>query len=376
MVVVKTFIRLTLLAVVAASCVTCAVAQGLPVYNVDPFWPKQLPNNWIMGQVGGMAVDTEDHIWVLQRPRSNTPDEVAAGQKPPTANCCVAAPSVLVFDKDGNLLKSWGGPGYVPHWPGVEHGIYVDKSGNVWISGNSPEADQTPEDRVILKFNKDGKLLKELGRPAKGPDNNQETAYFGRVAAMEVDDAAHEIYAADGYGNRRVVVYDTETGAFKRGWGAYGIPLSQIDNREQPPYKPENPPAKQFLGPVHCVHLSTDGFVYVCDRTGDRIQVFTKQGKFVKEFLINPKNIAVGSVWTFTFSHDPQQKYLLVADGSDNVVWIINRDDGKVAGSFGHGGRNAGQFHWVHQIVKDSQGNVYTGEVDTGKRIQKFLLQK
>ena len=329
-----------------------------------------------MGQVGGMAVDSEDHIWVLQRPRSNTPDEIAAAQNPPTANCCMPAPSVLMFDKDGNLLKSWGGPGHVPHWPAVEHGIYVDKSGNVWISGNSPESDQTPEDRVILKFNKDGKLLMELGRPAKGPDNNQETGYFGRVAAMEVDDSAHEIYAADGYGNRRVVVYDTETGAFKRGWGAYGIPLSQIDNREQPPYKPENPPAKQFLGPVHCVHLSNDGFVYVCDRTGDRIQVFTKPGKFVKEFIINPKNIAVGSVWTFTFSHDPQQKYLLVADGSDNVVWIINRDDGKLAGSFGHAGRNAGQFHWVHQIVKDSQGNVYTGEVDTGKRIQKFLLQK
>jgi hypothetical protein len=359
-------------------CLICSSlqAQGIPKYKVDPFWPKELPNNWIMGQVGGMSVDKQDHIWVFQRPRSNTPDEAAAAQKPPTASCCVPAPSVLEFDKEGNLLKSWGGPGFVPEWPGTEHGIYVDKSGNVWLSGNNPETKDVPEDRMILKFNSDGKLLMKIGHPAKGRDNNQETSYLGRVAAMEVDDAAHEIYAADGYGNRRIAVYDTETGAFKRGWGAYGIPLAQIDNSDLPPYSADQPPAKQFLGPVHCVHISIDGLVYVCDRTGDRIQVFTKQGKFVKEFLVSPKTTAVGAVWTFTFSHDPQQKYLLVADGSNNVIWILNRDDGKVAGSFGHAGRNAGQFHWVHQIVSDSEGNLYTGEVDTGKRVQKFILQK
>jgi hypothetical protein len=356
-------------------CIT-VFGQGVPQYKVDPSWPKELPNNWIMGQVGGMAVDSQDHIWVFQRPGSNTPDEIALEQKPPTSGCCKAAPAVMEFDKQGNLLKSWGGPGFVKGWPGTEHGIYVDKSGNVWLSGNNAQTKDVAEDRTILKFNSDGKLLMQIGHPANARDNNQVTEYLGRVASMEVDDAAHEIYVADGYGNRRIVVYDSETGAFKRGWGAYGIPLSQIDNSDLPPYSAGQAPAKQFLGPVHCVHVSKDGLVYVCDRTGDRIQVFTKQGKFLKEFIVSPNTTAVGAVWQLTFSHDPQQKYLLVADGSDNVIWILNREDGKVAGSFGHAGRNAGQFHWVHQLVQDSEGNLYTGEVDTGKRVQKFILQK
>jgi DNA-binding beta-propeller fold protein YncE len=167
-----------------------------------------------------------------------------------------------------------------------------------------------------------------------------------------------------------------ETGNFKRGWGAYGIPLSQIDNGPLPPYNPAAPPSKQFLGPVHCIRISNDGLVYACDRTANRIQVFTKQGKFVKEFFVSPKTLGNGSVWTLSFSHDPQQKYMLVGDGRNNVIWILNRSDGTVAGSFGHNGRNAGQFHWVHQAVIDSQGNLYTGEVDTGKRIQRFILQK
>jgi len=355
---------------------TLAFGQGAPTYKVDPFWPKQLPNNWILGQVGGMAIDKDEHIWVFQRPRSLTADEAAAAAKPPTAQCCLPAPSVLEFDKEGNILKSWGGPGYVPDWPAQEHGIYVDKTGNVWLSGNSPETKDSPEDRVILKFNNDGKLLLKIGRSVKGPDNNQETSYVGRVAAMEVDEDAHELYAADGYGNRRVIVYDSNTGAFKRGWGAYGIPLSQIDNADQPAYNPVNPPAKQFLGPVHCLRMSKDGLIYVCDRTADRIQVFTKQGKFVKEFIISPKTLGSGSTWTISFSHDPQQKYLLVGDGRNNVIWMLNRDDGSVAGSFGRNGRNVGEFHWVHQAVMDSEGNLYTGEVDTGKRLQKFRLQK
>ena len=353
-----------------------AHAQGLPNYKVDPVWPKQLPNNWIIGQVGGMAVDRNDHIWVFQRPRSNTVDELSAAQNPPLAQCCFAAPSVLEFDKDGNLLQSWGGPGHAPNWPTSEHGIYVDRAGNVWLSGNSAKTDTAPEDRVILKFSNDGKLLMTIGRPFDGPDNNQETGYVGRVAAMDADEAAGELYVADGYGNRRVVVFDMNTGAFKRGWGAYGIPLSQIDNAAQPAYNPAGPPAKQFLGPVHCIRLSADGFVYVCDRTSNRIQVFAKDGKFVKEFFVSPKTLGNGATWTISMSSDPQQRYLIFGDGRTNVIWIVNRNDGTTAGSFGHNGRNAGQFHWVHQVVVDSQGNLYTGEVDTGKRIQKFVLQR
>lgn len=347
--------------------------QSVPSYNVDPSWPKQLPNNWIIGQVGGMAVDKDDHIWVFQRPRSNTVDELSAAQSTPLAECCIAAPSVLEFDKQGNLLNSWGGPGHVPGWPASEHGIYVDRAGNVWLSGNSAKTADAAEDREILKFTKDGKLLLRIGRPVDAPDNNQDTTYVGRVAAMDADEDANEIYAADGYGNRRVIVFDMNTGAFKRAWGAYGIPLSQVANGALPAYDPAAPPAKQFLGPVHCIHISRDGFVYVCDRTANRIQVFNKQGKFEKEFFVAPKTLGNGATWTVSFSNDPQQKYLLVGDGRNNVIHILNRSDGAVAGSFGHNGRNAGQFHWVHQVVMDSEGNVYTGEVDTGKRIQKFL---
>ena len=349
-------------------------SQDVPNYRVDPSWPKPLPNNWIIGQVGGIAVDSNNHIWVFQRPRSNTVDELSAAQSPPLAECCIAAPSVLEFDKEGNLLSSWGGPGHVPNWPTSEHGIYVDNAGNVWLSGNSAKTDDAPEDREILKFTKDGKLLLRIGRRVDGPDNNQDTSYVGRVAAMDADEQAQELYAADGYGNRRVIVFDMRTGAFKRGWGAYGIPLNQIDNGPLPAYNPAGPPAKQFLGPVHCVRVSDDGFVYVCDRTSNRIQVFTKQGQFVKEFMVSRNTLGNGSTWTVTFSADPQQRYLLVGDGRNNVIRILNRADGAVVGTFGRNGRNAGQFHWVHQIVTDSEGNLYTGEVDTGKRLQKFVL--
>ena len=363
--------------VVLVACAALGVyAQTLPIYTVDASWPKQLPNNWIMGQVGGMAVDKDDHIWVFQRPRSNTVDELAAAQTPPQTECCLAAPSVLQFDAAGNLLSSWGGPGFVPNWPATEHGIYVDRAGNVWLSGNAARGNGVAEDRTILKFSRDGKLLMTLGRPVDGPDNNQDTSYFGRVAAMDADEAAQELYVGDGYGNRRVVVLDMATGAFKRGWGAYGIPLSQIENGPLPAYDPAAPPARQFLGPVHCIRLSNDGLVYVCDRTADRIQVFTKQGRFVKEFQVRPQTLRNGSTWAVNFSSDRAQQYLLVGDGANNVVWMLDRQSGRVLGSFGHNGRNAGQFHWVHQVVMDSRGNLYTGEVDTGKRIQKFVLKR
>jgi DNA-binding beta-propeller fold protein YncE len=352
----------------AASAPFATRAQDAPKYQVDASWPKQLPNNWIMGQVGGLTVDSHDHIWVLQRPRSLTADETGAAQTPPRSECCLAAPSVLEFDASGNLLKSWGGPGYVPDWPSAEHGIWVDAQENVWIGGAGAG------DRQVLKFTTDGKLLMEIGHPSTAPENNQDTTILGEPAGIEVDDAAHEVYIADGYLNKRVVVFDADTGAFRRGWGAYGMALSQIDNEKPANYDPAAPADAQFRNPVHCAHISADGFVYVCDRTNDRIQVFTKQGKFVREFFVHKSTLGIGSVWNLSFSHDKEQKYLLVADGEDNMIWIVLRADGSVVSSFGHNGRNAGQFHWVHQSAMDSQGNYYTGEVDTGKRVQKFTL--
>jgi hypothetical protein len=340
-------------------------AQAPPVYKVDASWPKQLPNNWIMGQVGGMAVDQQDHIWVLQRPGSNTKDDLGAAQSPPASECCVSAPPVLVFDAEGNLLKSWGGPGSGYDWPSSEHSIFVDHAGNVWITGNGAK------DRQAIKFTNEGKFIMEIGHPSAAPMNNSDTTILGRPAGIELDEKAHEIYFADGYLNRRVIVFDSETGAFKRMWGAYGKPPSDADLM---PYVPGEAPSQLFRNPVHAVHISHDGLVYVCDRINDRIQVFTKEGKFLKEFILRPQTLGNGSAYDLAFSHDAAQKYLLVDDGENNVIWTLLRSDGSIQGATGHAGRNAGQFHHVHTIASDSKGNLYTGEVETGRRIQKFVL--
>jgi hypothetical protein len=362
----KVFARIGILpAIVAGAFAFVTHAQEAPKYRVDPFWPQELPNNWIVGQIGGLAVDREDHIWVLQRPSTNTVDETGASLAPPRSMCCIAAPPVLEFDKQGHLLHSWGGPGEGFDWPKSEHGIYVDKDGYVWIGGNSPT------DRHILKFKKDGKFVMQIGHPSADPPDSLRTDILGRPAGIEVDSEAHEVYIADGYMNKRVIVFDSETGAFKRLWGAYGNAPKDADPGA---YNPAAPPDQQFRNPVHCVHISRDGLVYVCDRSNDRMQVFTKQGKFVKAFTVRPETLGVGSVWQFAFSIDEQQKYLLVADGENNVIWTLRREDGAVVGQTGHNGRNAGQFHWVHQVASDSEGSLYTGEVDTGKRIQKFVL--
>ena len=342
-----------------------ASSQDLPKYQVDASWPKELPNNWIMGQVGGMAVDRHDHIWVLQRPSSDTPEELGASLSPPRSMCCTPTPPVLEFDSQGNLIQSWGGPGQGFDWPKSEHGIFVDDDDNVWIGGSASS------DRQVLKFTNNGHFLKQIGHPSTDPADSLRTDILGRPAGIEVDAAAHEVYIADGYMNRRVIVYDSETGAFKRLWGAYGNHPNDVDPGS---YNPAAPADQQFRNPVHCVHISKDGLVYVCDRVNDRMQIFTKQGRFVKEFSIRTETLGMGSVWQFAFSIDEHQKFLLIDDGENNVIWTVQREDGTVVGQMGHSGRNAGQFHWVHQLVSDSKGNLYTGEVDTGKRIQKFIL--
>ena len=352
-------------AILLGTCALAVCAQEAPKYRVDPFWPLELPNNWIIGQVGGLAVDREDHVWVLQRPGSDTVDELGASLTPPRSMCCIAAPPVLEFDQQGKLLRSWGGAGEGFDWPKTEHGIYVDRDGNVWIGGSAAT------DRHVLKFKSDGHFLLQIGHPSPDPPDSSRTDLLGRPAGIEVDAEAHEVYIADGYMNKRVIVFDSNTGAFKRLWGAYGNSPNDTDPGA---YNPAAPVDKQFRSPVHCVHISRDGLVYVCDRVNDRMQVFTRQGKFVKEFILRPDTLGMGSVWQFAFSTDEHQKFLLVADGENNIIWTLRREDGAVVGQTGHNGRNAGQFHWLHQLVSDSRGNLYTGEVDTGKRIQKFVL--
>ncbi|MBV9784027.1 MAG: hypothetical protein JO264_09430 [Acidisphaera sp.] len=342
-------------------------------YKVDPTWPKELPNNWILGQVAGLSIDKGNHIWAYQRPRSLDTSENGAVQTPMRSECCVPAPSVIEFNQAGEVINAWGGPGYIAQWPNSEHGILVDKQNYVWIAGNSTG------DRAVLKFTEDGRLVGEIGQIYQGgvgspPEDNTNTSILGQPAMMKMDEAANELYIADGYLNKRVVVYDRNTLAFKRGWGAYGKPLSAISNAAPAAYDPNAPVDQDFRNPVHGVSLSNDGLVYVSDRVNDRYQVFTKQGEFINEVFIRPATLGNGSVWATAFSDDAKQKYLLIPDGENNVVWEVLRGSGNVVGSFGHGGHKAGDFHWVHNLELDSNGNVFTSEVDVGKRVQKFAL--
>jgi DNA-binding beta-propeller fold protein YncE len=342
-----------------------AVAADAPTYQVDAAWPKALPNSWIMGQAAGVAVDENDHVWVIQRPKTLTDDEKAAALDPPRTKCCKPAPPVLEFDQAGALLRSWGGAGQGYDWPANEHGIYIDAKGFVWIAGNGET------DGQVLKFTKDGKFVLQIGKP--GPQTNaSDTTRLGRPANMSVDVKANEIYIADGYYNHRVIVFDSETGAFKRMWGAYG--KAPTDDK-LPAYDPAAPASQQFGNPVHCVKLARDGLVYVCDRVNDRIQVFRKDGSFVREFFVEKATRANGSVWDLELFPDENETWLVNADGANNEVRILDRATGATLGAFGRNGRNAGEFHWVHNLAIDSRGNVFTTEVDTGKRAQKFLLR-
>ena len=337
-----------------------SVASGGPRYAVDATWPKPLPNNWILGQVAGIATSADGSIWMVHRPLTLTDDERGSTLEPKRSKCCSAAPPVLQFDRQGNLLRSWGGKGDGYDWPANEHGVYVDPAGDVWIGGNALT------DHMLLKFTSSGKFLMQIGKPGQSKGSNA-TDQLGRPAHMELDAAANELYVADGYGNRRVIVFDAASGAYKRHWGAYG---KRPDDAKIADYNPESP---QFGNPVHCVRITRDQLVYVCDRMNNRIQVFKKSGEFVRQFVYEPATRGSGSVWDLVPSEDPSQRYLLVADGTNNEVRITLRETGEVIGSFGRPGRQAGDFHWVHNIAVDAQGSVYTAEVDTGKRAQRFV---
>jgi hypothetical protein len=360
----STIHRLATAGIVTAALIISrgASAGEAPRFEVDALWPKPLPNNWILGQVAGIAVDAADHVWIIQRPRTLSDDEKGATLTPPRSQCCTPAPPVIEFDRDGTVLQAWGGPGANYQWPANEHGIRLDPNGFVWLGGNAPE------DGMILKFTREGKFVMQIGKagPSKG-DNDQ--AQLGRPADVWVDQG--EAYVADGYGNHRVIVFDAQTGAYKRHWGAYG---KRPDDEPAKPtaYNPDAPPSPTFGNPVHCVKVANDGLVYVCDRTNNRIQVFRRDGSFVQEFIQKKQTRVGGSAWDFYLWPDRTQTYFVVADGENNEVRVARRQDGEVVGAFGRSGRNAGFFHWVHNIAVDSQGNVFTAEVDNGKRIQKF----
>ncbi|MBM1169341.1 hypothetical protein [Microvirga arabica] len=406
-----------------------AIAQGkeAPRFEVDPFWPKPMPNNWVLGQTIGVAVDSRDHIWIVHRgsdPAALDNTELAvpitgnrAGQR--VGECCNPSPPVMEFDQAGNLVSAWGGPSPTREyeWPSSNHGIAVDAEGFVYIGGNGAG------DAHVLKFTRDGKFVAQWGRagarqakpaaaasdplagyagvapgggvPAAGAAtptagtagssagaipaaaaaptyqaNSHDQESFGRVAKIDLVESANEAYLSDGYLNHRVAVVDMDTGKIKRYWGAYGKPPT---DEVLPPYNPAAPVAQQFANPVHCSNVSNDGLVYVCDRANDRIQIFRTDGTFVKEVFVATQTLADGSVWDIDFSHDPEQRFLYVADGVNEHVRVFNRQTMEELYNFGYGGRQPGMFLGVHSIAVDSKGNIYTTETYTGKRLQKFV---
>ena len=355
-------------------------AQGgsqVPTFQVDPAWPKPLPNQWLVGAVAGVAVDKQDHVWIVHRPGTLQPNE--------TRSIWRAAPPVIEFDREGNLMQAWGGAGDGYEWPDLEHGIYVDGDDNVWLGGGGEK------DAQILKFTRQGKFLMQIGRKGKNSGSN-DTQNLGGAANMTIDRAANELYVADGYVNHRVIVFDATTGAYKRHWGAYGkrpddefftragerLPgpfrgAVQHENRPSQ-YDPDGPPPPQFRI-VHVVRIAHDGLVYVCDRTNDRIQVFRKDGTFVKEQFIARRTLGSGSVWDIAFSIDPAQTFLTVIDGTNQQIWTVRRESLEILGAWGQAGRWAGQFYGAHNLASDSKGNLFITETYEGKRVQKFLYK-
>lgn len=368
-----------------------AQSAQAPRFEVDPFWPKPLPNNWRLGSTIGVWVDDQDHVWIVHRSSATlAATERAAEFDPPQGECCSGAPPVLSFDQEGNLVQAWGGSGEGYDWPESNHGIFVDHLGYVWIGGNGGG------DSHILKFTKEGRFIAQYGQPnarlseaaAPAPAAVDDPSYepleatymggsrdstsFGRVAKIYVDPETSEAYIADGYLNRRVAVLDANTGAMKRFWGAYGN-MPQDDYPFRPQGDDDANPPQQFRGPVHCANLSEDDLLYVCDRGANRLQVFTPDGDFVKEAFFAPNTLRSGSVWDVAFSNDPEQRFIFIVDGVNEKVRIVLRETLEEIYNFGAGGRQPGQFFGVHSVATDSQGNIYTTETYEGKRLQKFV---
>ena len=362
-----------------------AVENGAPVYRVDPFWPKPLPNRWSMQQVTGIYVDHMDHVWFLNRLQDVDPKELAGEGSPAPALCCVRGPEVIELDQQGNVLNAWGGEGFHPKWPRALQTVVADTKGFVWISGTDPQDS-------ILKFTRDGKLVWDFEHrpPVEAgmmPENNQETGFLVNKGRFQLDEVGNELYIIQ---QKRVVIYDASTGAFKRGWGGHGMPLSEVSNDPIAGYKwTGGPPPEErnFVPELHFVEISKDRRVYIGERGQNRIQVFTTEGKWLQDIYVSPntpaqrggcggvtsvKGSPCGTTYKMVISKDQQQKYLFVADGHNDVIWMVDRQSGKTLGYLGGHGRLAGQLFFPNAVGIDTFGNVFTGEVRNSKRIQKF----
>jgi hypothetical protein len=372
----------------------------VPWFEADPYWPKPLPNHWVLAATIGLGLDAKENVWILHRPQTLEQKESYAARN--EADCCVAAPDVLAFDPAGNLIKHWGrdqvkGNGH--DWPSSNHGITIGPDGNVWLGGNGayqpgaapgsaeqfaaptgarPAAQNIPRegggeigiyhDSFILKFTPDGKYLGQIGK-ANGSKGSLDTDNVRGVAQIRFIPKANEMVLADGYGDKRISVWDATTMKFKRMWGAYG----KKPNDDPIPHYDVNSP--QFGNPVHCAQPSNDGLIYVCDRTNNRIQVFKTDGTYLKQYILKPNTKGDGSAWEIAFSPDAAQKFLYVTDGANENIHVFDRQSMKELYWFGGGGRQPGQFYAVHSIVTNSKGDIYTTETYRGQRVQKFTYK-
>jgi hypothetical protein len=385
-----------------------AQAQGAaPRYKFDPEWPKTLPNKWKMGGVTGLAVDKDDNVWVLNRPNDLRDLELQAELSPPVALCCTRPPSMIHIDKNGNVIGSFDAP--------QGHGMDVDSQGFVYIGQDTVRKYDPKSGKVVGEIARvpetqggggggRGAAARVPGRGGPGPggtfpqqgrgrgadpeaQKKQQAAVaafrakyppetpmiVGGLEEIRIVEGDNEIYVADNYLGGRVLVFDFKTLAFKRGWGAYGKPLAQISlNDADHDYTPNGPMPKDFAGHL-TLNVSNDGLVYAADRNANRIHVTTKDGKFLKEFVVAPGTGAGGSTGGVGFSPDKAQRYLYISDLTNDTLWFLNREDGKIVGQMGSRGENGGQWFGFHMIAVDSRGYIYTGEVFNGERVQRFV---
>jgi DNA-binding beta-propeller fold protein YncE len=383
-------------------------AQTAPRFKFDPDWPKPLPNKWKIGGITGLAVDRNDDVWVLNRPNDLTDIELHAELTPPLALCCVRPPSMIHISKNGDVLGSFDAP--------QGHGMDVDSKGFVYIGQDTVRKYDPKTGKVVGEIARvpeqqggggggRGAAARVPGRGGPGPVSgfitppggrsgpNPEAAakaaaardafrakyppstpmIVGGLEEIRIVEADNEIYVADNYLGGRVLVFDFNTLAFKRGWGAYGKPLGQIStNDADRAYTPNGPMPKDFAGHL-TINVSNDGLVYAADRNANRIHVTTKEGKFLKEFVVAPSTGVGGATGGVAFSPDRQQRFLYISDLTNNKIWFLNREDGKIVGDMGNMGDNGGSFYGLHMIAVDSKGNIYTGEVFAGERVQRFV---